>query len=81
MSLSNSYIFNRDIEIFTEFQGEYRSDWWGDDSDREEIRQKISEHYNHIDFLLEIRSELSNRIRDRNYPPGFDAFYYYGIYL
>jgi hypothetical protein len=39
------------------------------------------EQYWWVDFLLELREELSIRILNRNYPPGFDSLYYYGLKL
>jgi hypothetical protein len=81
MSLNNSYLY-KSLNTKTEFKGEYRYDWWGDEELREEIIEKNCEYYNHIDFLLEIKEELSIRIRDREfYPPNFDYFYHYRIYL
>jgi hypothetical protein len=67
-------LFNT-VVVYTEFSGESRSDWWGDDDIRSEIiKDLLIMKYEWYDFLSEIREEALFKIKNRNYPPGFNFY-------
>lgn len=61
--------------VYTEYYGESRNDWWGDDDIRQEIAKDFIVMKNEwYDFLSEIREESLIRIKSRDYPPGFNFY-------
>ena len=71
--LINTAINN--VPVYTEFYGESRYDWWGDDNIRCEIMKDYLIMKNEwYDFLSENREEALFKIRSRNYPPGYQFY-------